>query len=71
MGLMVPMVESAEQARRIVASTKYPPVGRRGVGILYRDDWVDGSVAATMESANRELLLIAQVESRAGLDHAE
>ena len=71
MGLMVPMVESAEQARRIVASAKYPPVGRRGVGILYRDDWVEGSVAATMERVNRELLLIAQVETAAGVEHAE
>jgi len=71
MGLMVPMVESEEQARRIVASAKYPPVGRRGVGILYRDDWVEGSVAATMERVNRELLLIAQIETAAGLANAE
>src|SRR5438477_3115861 len=69
MGLMVPMVESAEQARRIVASAKYPPVGRRGVGILYRDDWVEGSVASTMERVNRELLLIAQIETAAGVEH--
>src|SRR5439155_4892018 len=61
MGVKVPMVESAEQARKIVASAKYPPVGRRGVWILYRDDWVDGSVAATMEQVNCELLLIAPV----------
>jgi len=71
MGVMVPMVESAEQARKIVASAKYPPVGRRGVGILYRDDWVDGSVAATMEQVNRELLLIAQVETAPGVEHAD
>src|SRR5438552_15429636 len=71
MVLMVPMVESAEQARRIVASTKYPPVGRRGVGILYRDDWVEGSVAMTMERVNRELLLIAQVETAAGVENAD
>ncbi len=71
MGLMVPMVESAEQARRIVASAKYPPVGRRGVGILYRDDWVEGSVATTMERVNRELLLIAQVETAAGVENAD
>ena len=71
MGLMVPMVESEEQARKIVASAKYPPLGRRGVGILYRDDWVEGSVAATMEQVNRELLLIAQVETVAGVEHAD
>ena len=71
MGVMVPMVESPEQARRIVDSAKYPPVGRRGVGILYRDDWVEGSVAATMERVNRELLLIAQIETAAGVERAE
>src|SRR5690348_17458426 len=30
MGLMVPMVETAEQARSIVQFAKYPPMGRRG-----------------------------------------
>src|SRR5947209_8678849 len=30
MGLMVPMVETVEQARLIVQFTKYPPTGRRG-----------------------------------------
>ena len=39
MGLMVPMVESAEQARSIVDSAKYPPVGRRGAafGVAHDD----------------------------------
>ena len=30
--LLVPMVESAEQAQHIVAATRYPPAGIRGVG---------------------------------------
>ena len=30
MGIMVPMVESAAQAREIVSATRYPPSGRRG-----------------------------------------
>ncbi len=30
--LLVPMVESAEQAQRVVAATRYPPAGIRGVG---------------------------------------
>jgi len=71
MGVMVPMVQSGEQARLIVESAKYPPLGRRGVGLLYRDDWVEGSVAATMEQVNRELLLIAQVETAGGVERAE
>ena len=35
-GVMVPMVESAEQARKIVESTKYPPTGRRGAASCVR-----------------------------------
>ena len=30
--LLIPMVETAEQARRAVAATRYPPEGIRGVG---------------------------------------
>jgi 2-keto-3-deoxy-L-rhamnonate aldolase RhmA len=48
-----------------------PPLGHRGVGILYRDDWVDGNVAATMEQVNREVLLIAQVETAEGVERAD
>jgi 2-keto-3-deoxy-L-rhamnonate aldolase RhmA len=71
MGVMVPMVESGEQARKIVDSVRYPPLGRRGVGILYRDDWVEGSVAVTMEQVNRELLVIAQIETAGGIAHVD
>lgn len=67
MGIMVPMVESAAQAETIVSSAKYPPLGRRGVGLVYRDDWVDGDLAATVASANEETLLIAQIETAAGI----
>jgi 2-dehydro-3-deoxyglucarate aldolase/4-hydroxy-2-oxoheptanedioate aldolase len=71
MGVMVPMVESAGQAREIVASAKYPPLGRRGVGLLYSDQVVDGSVPATLEAANREVLVIAQIETAAGVENVE
>jgi len=71
LGLMVPMVESAEQARLIVASAKYPPLGRRGVGVYYADDIEADGLAATLEKANEELLLIAQIETVEGVEHAE
>jgi 2-keto-3-deoxy-L-rhamnonate aldolase RhmA len=71
LGVMVPMVESAEQARQIVASAKYPPVGRRGVGVYYPDDVESGGLAATLSKANDELLLIAQIETAAGVAHVE
>jgi 2-keto-3-deoxy-L-rhamnonate aldolase RhmA len=70
MGLMVPMVEDAGQARRIVTAAKYPPHGRRGFGLLYRDELGEDPVAV-MDTVNREQVLIALVETAAGVDHVE
>ena len=65
MGLMVPMVESEAQARLIVQSAKYPPLGRRGAAfIIAHDDYKAGDVVAKMESANDEILLIAPNRDR-------
>lgn len=72
MGVMVPMVESADQARRIVQSAKYPPAGRRGCAFgVSHDDYRAGPIADSMQSANRETLLIAQIETAAGLEHCD
>lgn len=70
-GLMVPMVETEEQARTIVQSAKYPPEGRRGTAFaVAHDDYTDGDVPAKMRSANAETLLIAQIETAAGVENA-
>jgi 2-dehydro-3-deoxyglucarate aldolase/4-hydroxy-2-oxoheptanedioate aldolase len=72
MGVMVPMVESAGQARRVVAAAKYPPLGRRGAAFgAAHDDYRGGDILATMASANAEGLLIAQIETAAGVREAE
>lgn len=71
LGLMVPMVESADQARTIVAAAKYPPEGRRGAAFgLAHDDYTAGDAIAKMASANQETLLIAQIETAAGVEAA-
>ena len=70
-GIMVPMVETAQQARTIVASAKYPPMGRRGAAFgIAHDDFEDGEIAEKIESANRETQLIAQIETAAGVSSA-
>ena len=72
MGVMVPMVETADQARRAVQAAKYPPAGRRGAAFgVAHDDYRGGDILATMASANAEGLLIAQIETAAGVAHAE
>ena len=49
MGLMIPMVETAEQAQDIVRFTKYPPQGRRGAAFgVAHDDYAGGDVVAKM-----------------------
>jgi 2-keto-3-deoxy-L-rhamnonate aldolase RhmA len=71
-GIMVPMVESVEQARSIVQSAKYPPVGRRGAAFgVAHDDYTGGDVGEKIRSANDELLLIAQIETVAGVECVE
>jgi 2-keto-3-deoxy-L-rhamnonate aldolase RhmA len=72
MGIMVPMVESAEQARRIVQSAKYPPVGRRGAAFgVAHDNYSGGEIVPKIESANHETLLIAQIETAEGVRNVE
>jgi 2-dehydro-3-deoxyglucarate aldolase/4-hydroxy-2-oxoheptanedioate aldolase len=72
MGIMVPMVESEEQARLLASSAKYPPVGRRGAAFtVAHDDYRSGSITDVMRSANAEGLLIAQIETAKGLENVE
>ena len=72
MGIMVPMVESQEQARRFVESAKYPPAGRRGAAFaVAHDDYVGGDMGTKIATANAEQLLIAQVETLRGVENVE
>ncbi|MGZ0170958.1 MAG: HpcH/HpaI aldolase family protein [Planctomycetales bacterium] len=71
-GVMVPMVESVEQAEKIVNSAKYPPVGRRGSAFgIGHDDYTGGDVVEKMDSSNEHQLLIAQIETADGLQNVE
>ena len=72
MGIMVPMVESAEQAEKIVASAKYPPLGRRGAAFgVAHDDYAGGDIVQKIATANSETHLIAQIETAAGIENVD
>ncbi len=72
MGVMVPMVESVEQAQKFVQFAKYPPVGRRGSAFgIAHDGYTGGSVLEKMQTSNEQVLLIAQIETAAGLNCVE
>lgn len=72
MGIMAPMVESADEARLLVQSAKYPPIGRRGAAFgIPHDEYGVGSIPDIVRSANAEVLLIVQVETAKGLKNLE
>lgn len=69
-GVMVPMVGSAEEARSFVEATRYPPDGVRGVAAARAADY-GLSFEEYVETANEEILTIAQIETTAGLENVE
>jgi 2-keto-3-deoxy-L-rhamnonate aldolase RhmA len=67
-GVMVPMVESADQAKDIVEACRYPPVGRRGAGFGFAQcDYLGGDVGQKITIANQRTTVIAQIETERGL----
>ena len=69
---MMPMVETREQAELLVQSAKYPPHGRRGSAFcIAHDDYSGGTALETMEQANRDQILIAQIETVTGVENVE
>jgi len=72
LAVMIPMVESAQQAERAVELVKYPPRGRRGVAAPRCADF--GLLSEASEEfarANRDTVVIVQIESIRGLEQAE
>lgn len=72
MGIMAPMVETIDEARLLVQSAKYPPIGRRGAAFsIAHDDYRNDSIPEIVRSANAEVLLIAQIETAKGLKNLD
>ncbi len=67
-GVMVPMVDSAEEAKTIVQSAKYSPLGERSYGGRRTIDLYGRGYAHT---ANEDTLLIVQIETKKGLSNVE
>jgi 4-hydroxy-2-oxoheptanedioate aldolase len=70
-GVMVPWVNSAEEARRAVAARRFPPQGTRGVASSNRASAFGADFDAYFRSANDQLLLAAQIETRQALESVE
>lgn len=67
-GLVIPRVESADEAARIVDKIKYPPVGTRGMANgLALDDFCPQPMPEFVEWANTNILLALQIETAKGV----
>jgi 2-dehydro-3-deoxyglucarate aldolase len=65
--VLFPFVESAAEARAAVAATRYPPQGMRGISVSQRNNRY-GTVPDYFKVVNDNIAVIAQIESRAGID---
>ncbi len=65
--ILVPMVESAEQARQLVRDVTYPPKGVRGVGYSLTRASRFSQITDYPHTADAEICLLVQVENRAGM----
>ena len=72
LGVMVPLVDTREQAERIVSFTRYPPQGRRGAAFGFaHDDYQGGDVVEKMRAIHERTLVICMIETRAGLENVD
>ena len=60
---LIPFVESADDAKRAVAATRYPPQGVRGVSVSHRSNRY-GTVPEYFDVINDNISVIVQIESR-------
>lgn len=68
--LLIPMVETAEQAAQMVSATRYPPHGIRGVGSALARSSRWNQIPDYLHTADNEMCLLVQVESAAALERA-
>jgi 2-keto-3-deoxy-L-rhamnonate aldolase RhmA len=72
MGVMAPMVGSADEAEFIVSCTRYPPKGRRGAAFGFTaDDYEGGSVADKIKIADDRTMVICLIETPDGIKNID
>lgn len=63
---LIPFIQTAEEARRAVAATRYPPQGLRGISVAQRGNRY-GTVPGYFEGVNAQICVMVQVENREGV----
>ena len=69
--LLIPMVETVEQAKELVQAMHYPPKGVRGVGSALARSSRWNQVGNYLQQADQEMCLLLQIETVKGLENLD
>jgi 4-hydroxy-2-oxoheptanedioate aldolase len=69
MGIICPMVNDAKEAKALVDACMYPPLGKRSNGPFRAGMY--GEATGYQKTANDEILVIAMIETQAGIDNID
>ena len=69
-GVIVPLVNNAEQARKAVTAAKYPPEGVRGFGYCRMNEWGRDFDQYAAE-ANENIAVIVMIESKEAVENID
>ena len=70
-GIVVPQVNTAEEARTVVSYSKFPPQGLRGQGSAFPGIAHGIDIPTYLKTANETLITCLQIESKAGVDNVD
>jgi 2-keto-3-deoxy-L-rhamnonate aldolase RhmA len=70
-GIMVPYVQTAEEARRAAASMRFPPAGIRGVAVMNRACGFGPGFNEYFQTASSKLLTLLQIESPSAVENID
>ncbi|KAI0152146.1 Phosphoenolpyruvate/pyruvate domain-containing protein [Hypoxylon sp. NC0597] len=72
-GILIPLLRSVEEAKKIVSAAKFPPQGQRGLGSPFAMERFNPVPTMTeyLQHANDSLLTMVQIETQEALDAVE
>lgn len=70
-GIVVPQVNTAEEAMSVVAYSKFPPQGFRGQGSPFAAIAHNVDISTYIKTANETLITCLQIETKAGVDNVD
>ncbi|KAL2260763.1 hypothetical protein VTK26DRAFT_5138 [Humicola hyalothermophila] len=72
-GILIPLIRTVEEVKRVIAAAKFPPQGQRGFGSPIALQNFQPGLTATeyLQQANESLLTMVQIETREALESVE